>query len=163
MWKLRQASEPSRSRWCRRLPWEELGVFRTPQVTGDHLLSIPALCPGRGALCPILSAVTGALCLVCVPLGLIVTGLLSKMGLRLVQACPHVLCSSGQTKLLCARARGGGGGCLPTESCLPATGRLEGGVGVLCPGDRLFSGVSEKRVGRGHHGHWRRFFWLVRG
>lgn len=49
-------------------------------------------------LYPLPSALTGALCPGCVPHSLLVTGLLSKMGLRLVRACAHVLCINNSDK-----------------------------------------------------------------
>lgn len=80
-----------------------------PGLSGDCLPLHPCTdCWGKGcfqgpsrpqqALYPLPSALTGALCPGCVPHSLLVTGLLSKMGPRLVRACAHVLCINSSDK-----------------------------------------------------------------
>lgn len=90
--------------------WED---FRTPGAVWGRPSSPALHCVlGEGlvpepqqALYPRPSALTGALCPGRVPHSLLVTGLLSKMGPRLVRACAHVLCINSQTKLLCVGAQ----------------------------------------------------------
>lgn len=99
-----------------------MGGFSSPTQAswgplGTAFLSTPALCTGgrassRAPESPLSTALNSdwsTLCPDCAPHGLLVTGLLSRMGVRLVQACAHVLCISSQTKLLCVGAGRSGG------------------------------------------------------
>ena len=112
-----QGSEPRM-----RLPWKVAGRISgqpppPPGPSEGSLLLHP--CPERwgrgwsqgpsGPLSAALSSDWSTLCPGCAPHNLLVTGLLSKMGPRLVQACAHVLCISRSDKAAVCGSRVGWG------------------------------------------------------
>lgn len=134
----------------------EIGGFQnSPGPSRDWPLFHPCtVCWGRGPLSSPLSCDWSALCPDCAPHGLLVTGLLSKMGLRLARACAHVLCSSSPDKAAVCGSRGSGGPSPPTV-LFTRHWEEEGGMGFWAQNFLMGSLRGET----GHGGHCSRPSW----
>lgn len=108
----REAAKPESQGHGLKLHWKVAGRISghhphlACRALGTAFPSTPVLCTGGGAssrapegpFSTALSSDWSTLCPGYAPHSLLVTGLLSKMGARLVRACAHVLCISSSDK-----------------------------------------------------------------
>lgn len=128
--------------------WEDCrtsrAVWGPPGSPPLHCVLGEGPVPGpQQALYPLPSALTGALCPGRVLHSLLVTGLLSKMGPRLVRACAHVLCITSSDKASVCGSRVGWGLGPPQSSVYQALDAQRVGCRrALCTGGGVCSAAS---------------------